>query len=166
MIVIKDMKEHYQKAVSYRRGNLAQKAFYSIHHRNQYCQTIRRKRVVLSNAVKKVDTNQLMTTAFFAILFNSHNEQQRLTYIRLQLLLNKMQRVFDNFRFYTSMKKSLRQRQRKMVAHKQNVSMQVVMMKWMRSLNIELQLQRLTRQRIYDQKWVVVAVLKKQKNIQ
>jgi len=65
---------------------------------------------MLHLTVVHVDQTNLKMTAFSALALHKLQEEEKLGYLKLQLMLNSMQRVFDSFSFYRSFKKGLRER--------------------------------------------------------
>jgi len=68
-----------------------------------------------------------------------------LVYIKLQLYLNEMQRVFNALSLWKQMRISLRARSKVVSDKRDKLNMKAVMTVWTRALNIEMKTQMLER---------------------
>ena len=110
----------------------------------------------MTRCVQRVNYKNTIGTAFSALVSHKNEQRQRLGYIKLLLMLNEMQRVFNVLRDYKNMKRSLRARQGKYTYFRLRSNAKTILMVWMRALNIEMKTKLLQRQRVNNTK---VAVL-------
>jgi hypothetical protein len=104
-------------------------------------------------------------TAFSALALHKLQEEEKLGYLKLQLMLNSMQRVFDSFSFYRSFKKGLRERQEILRAKRAETQQRTVLTCWARQMGVEVRSKMIERAREFSLKQISVGALQRNKQI-
>jgi hypothetical protein len=142
-----------------------QTTFLALCERASYNELMRTKRQMLHLTVSHVDQSSLKTTAFSALALHRVQEVEKLGYLKLQLMLNSMQRVFDSFKFYRCFKKSLRERRDILISKRAECQQRSVLLVWARAMGVELRTKMIERAREFSLKQISVAALQRNKNI-
>ena len=116
--------------------------------------------------VGRVDYKNSLGTAFSALLSHKNQQRQRLGYIKLLMMLNEMQRVFNVLRDFKNMKRSLRVREGKYTNFRLRSNAKTILLVWMRALNIEMKTKLLQRQRVNNTMLAVLVAFQRYKDIQ
>jgi hypothetical protein len=88
-------------------------------------------------AIESADRRRVLSDTFAALSLNRVEEQEKIGYVKLQMMLNQMQRVIDAFRFYNHFKKSLRDRMHILQDQATYNRMRTTLHGWIHRLNIE-----------------------------
>jgi hypothetical protein len=137
MVKIKDKKYCLNRAVSFCNKRHFRTCFYAILNRTTYERIRACKRQALMCAIESADRRRVLSDTFAALSLNRVEEQEKIGYVKLQMMLNQMQRVIDAFRFYNHFKKSLRDRMHILQDQATYNRMRTTLHGWIHRLNIE-----------------------------
>ncbi|CDW90710.1 UNKNOWN [Stylonychia lemnae] len=165
VIVHRERKNLCNRAVIFRCEKLIRESYQAIKIFSFSQQIKAKKRMLMSNTIIKMDQTHSIRLAFDSLRFSKDIEQDKRLQFRGQIVLSQARRIFFNWRALKDYKKGIKSIGKQVYKRHKKISLQKLMIIWMRALNNEAKVKVMQRNQANKMRSAILSILQRKSSL-